>query len=55
VAFVADNKGTAGWGSDDGFPPADHDLVGSLRHAGFSADEIHWIAEQKPRRLFRLT
>jgi aminocarboxymuconate-semialdehyde decarboxylase len=42
-------------GSDDGFPPADHDPMGSLRRAGFSADEIHWIAEQNPRRLFRLT
>jgi hypothetical protein len=42
-------------GSDDGFPLADHDPMGSLRRAGFSADEIHWIAEQNRRRLFRPT
>jgi aminocarboxymuconate-semialdehyde decarboxylase len=42
-------------GSDDGFPPADHDPVGSLRRAGFSADEIREIGEHTPRRLFRLT
>jgi aminocarboxymuconate-semialdehyde decarboxylase len=43
-------------GSDDGFPPADHDPLGSLRRAGFSGEEIHRIAEANPRRLFaRLT
>jgi aminocarboxymuconate-semialdehyde decarboxylase len=43
-------------GSDDGFPPADHDPLGSLRRAGFSEEEIHRIAEANPRRLFaRLT
>jgi aminocarboxymuconate-semialdehyde decarboxylase len=41
-------------GSDDGFPPADHDPLGSLRRAGFTADEIDRIAEANPRRLFRL-
>jgi aminocarboxymuconate-semialdehyde decarboxylase len=39
-------------GSDDGFPPADHDPLGSLRRAGFSDEEIHRIAEATPRRLF---
>ena len=39
-------------GSDDGFPPADHDPLGSLRRAGFSAEEIHRIADANPRRLF---
>lgn len=41
-------------GSDDSFPPADHDPLASLRAAGFSADEIHRIGEVNPRRLFRL-
>jgi aminocarboxymuconate-semialdehyde decarboxylase len=41
-------------GSDDSFPPADHDPLASLRAAGFSADDIHRIAETTPRRLFRL-
>jgi aminocarboxymuconate-semialdehyde decarboxylase len=41
-------------GSDDSFPPADHDPLASLRAAGFTADEIHQIAETTPRRLFRL-
>jgi aminocarboxymuconate-semialdehyde decarboxylase len=39
-------------GSDDGFPPADHDPLASLRAAGFTADEIHRIADGNPRRLF---
>jgi aminocarboxymuconate-semialdehyde decarboxylase len=41
-------------GSDDGFPPADHDPLGSLRRAGFGADDIDRIGEKNPRRLFRL-
>ncbi|MGH7391178.1 MAG: amidohydrolase family protein [Candidatus Rokuibacteriota bacterium] len=41
-------------GSDDSFPPADHDPLKSLRGAGFSAEEIHRIGEANPRRLFRL-
>ena len=41
-------------GSDDSFPPADRDPMGSLRRAGFSDEEIHQIAEVNPRRLFRL-
>jgi aminocarboxymuconate-semialdehyde decarboxylase len=41
-------------GSDDGFPPADHAPLASLRAAGFSADEVHRIGETNPRRLFRL-
>jgi hypothetical protein len=39
-------------GTDDGFPPADHDPLGSLRRAQFSVEEIHQIAEVNPRRLF---
>ena len=39
-------------GSDDGFPPADHDPLGSLRRAGFSEEEVHLIADGNPRRLF---
>jgi aminocarboxymuconate-semialdehyde decarboxylase len=39
-------------GTDDGFPPADHDPLGSLRRAGFSADDIDRIADDNPRRLF---
>ena len=41
-------------GSDDGFPPADHDPLGSLWRAGFGGDEVHQIAEANPRALFRL-
>lgn len=41
-------------GSDDGFPPADHDPLGSLRRAGFGADDIHRIADVNPHRLFHL-
>jgi len=41
-------------GSDDGFPPADHDPLASLRAAGFTAGDIERIAEANPRRLFRL-
>jgi len=41
-------------GSDDGFPPADLDPLGSLRRAGFTPDEIHQIGERNPRALFRL-
>jgi aminocarboxymuconate-semialdehyde decarboxylase len=40
-------------GTDDGFPPADHDPLGSLRRAGFSEEEIHRIADANPRALFR--
>jgi aminocarboxymuconate-semialdehyde decarboxylase len=39
-------------GTDDGFPPADEDPLGSLRRAGFSEDEIRRIADTNPRRLF---
>jgi len=39
-------------GTDDGFPPADHDPLGSLRRAGFDEAEIHRIAEATPRALF---
>jgi aminocarboxymuconate-semialdehyde decarboxylase len=39
-------------GTDDGFPPADHDPLGSLRRAGFSEDDVHRIADANPRRLF---
>jgi aminocarboxymuconate-semialdehyde decarboxylase len=41
-------------GSDDSFPPADLDPLGSLRGAGVSDEEIHRIGEANPRRLFRL-
>jgi aminocarboxymuconate-semialdehyde decarboxylase len=40
-------------GTDESFPPADRDPMGSLRRAGFSASELHAIAEDNPRRLFR--
>ena len=40
-------------GTDDSFPPADHDPLGTLRSAGFSDEEIHRIAEINPRELFR--
>jgi aminocarboxymuconate-semialdehyde decarboxylase len=41
-------------GSDDPFPPADRDPLGSLRAAGFSDGEISTIADENPHRLFRL-
>lgn len=41
-------------GSDDPFPPADHDPLGSLRAAGFSPADITIIADGNPNRLFRL-
>jgi aminocarboxymuconate-semialdehyde decarboxylase len=41
-------------GSDDSFPPADHDPLASLAAAGFSPAQIRTIAETTPRRLFRL-
>jgi aminocarboxymuconate-semialdehyde decarboxylase len=41
-------------GTDDSFPPADHDPLGTLQRAGFSDEEIHRIAERNPRELFRL-
>jgi aminocarboxymuconate-semialdehyde decarboxylase len=41
-------------GSDDSFPPADHDPLASLRAAGFGAADIQRIGEDNPRRLFRL-
>ena len=41
-------------GTDDSFPPADMDPLGSLNSAGFSATEINQVAEVNPRRLFRL-
>ena len=40
-------------GTDDGFPPVDNDPLGSLRTAGFSAEEIHRIADTTPRAVFR--
>jgi aminocarboxymuconate-semialdehyde decarboxylase len=56
LRYLADRVGTEQLviGSDDSFPPADHDPLGSLRAAGFGAEEIHRIGETNPRRLFRL-
>ena len=39
-------------GSDYSFPPADLDPIGTVRAAGFSAEEIQAICEQNPRSLF---
>jgi aminocarboxymuconate-semialdehyde decarboxylase len=41
-------------GTDDSFPPADSDPLGSLRSAGFTAEEIHQIAEVNPAQLFKV-
>ncbi len=41
-------------GTDYSFPPADHDPMASLRAAGFDAAQIAQIADENPRRLFRL-
>jgi aminocarboxymuconate-semialdehyde decarboxylase len=41
-------------GSDDSFPPADHDPLASLRAAGFAEADMRRITEDNPRELFRL-
>jgi aminocarboxymuconate-semialdehyde decarboxylase len=41
-------------GSDDSFPPADHDPLASVRAAGFSEADIRRIADENPRTLFRI-
>jgi aminocarboxymuconate-semialdehyde decarboxylase len=41
-------------GSDESFPPADDDPLGSLSAAGFSVAQIEQVAEANPRRLFPL-
>lgn len=40
-------------GTDESFPPADRDPLGSLRRAGFGEPEIARIGERNPRELFR--
>jgi len=56
LRFLAESVGVSRLviGSDDSFPPADHDPLGSLRAAGFGLAEIETIAETNPRRVFRL-
>ena len=41
-------------GTDDSFPPADADPLGSMQRAGFSEADVRQIAEDNPRRLFHL-
>jgi aminocarboxymuconate-semialdehyde decarboxylase len=41
-------------GSDDSFPPADHDPLASLRAAHFAEADLRRITEDNPRELFRL-
>jgi aminocarboxymuconate-semialdehyde decarboxylase len=41
-------------GTDDGFPPADHDPLGNLTRAGLGAADVQAIADDNPRRLFKL-
>jgi aminocarboxymuconate-semialdehyde decarboxylase len=55
LQFLADCVGVERMviGTDDSFPPADHDPLASLRAAGFSAEEIHVIGEKNPRGLFK--
>lgn len=56
LRFLAEVVGTQRMvlGTDDSFPPADLDPIGHLRHAGFDEGVINQIAEENPRRLFRL-
>lgn len=56
LRFLAESVGVSRMviGSDDSFPPADHDPLGSLRAAGFGPEEIEVIAETNPKRIFRL-
>jgi aminocarboxymuconate-semialdehyde decarboxylase len=42
-------------GTDYSFPPADLAPLRTLHEAGFSAQDIDKIAEQNPRRIFRLS
>jgi aminocarboxymuconate-semialdehyde decarboxylase len=39
-------------GTDYSFPPADEDSLGTVRRAGFTAEETRLITEANPRRLF---
>lgn len=39
-------------GTDESFPPADRDPLGSLRRAGFAEADIRRIADENPRALF---
>jgi aminocarboxymuconate-semialdehyde decarboxylase len=41
-------------GTDDPFPPADRDPLGSLALAGFTAEEIQQVAQFNPATLFKL-
>ena len=56
LRFVADTVGIDRMviGTDDSFAPADHDPLGSLRAAGFGAQDIELIGTQNPKRLFHL-
>ncbi len=54
LRFLADAVGLdrLALGTDESFPPADLDPLGSLQAAGFSAKDVKAIAEDNPRRLF---
>ncbi len=56
LRYLAERVGTERivLGSDDSFPPADHDPLASLRAAGFGAADLKKITEENPRGLFRL-
>ncbi len=56
LRFLADTVGTDRMviGTDDSFPPADHDPIGSLQAAGFGAGDIEIIGTRNPTRLFHL-
>ena len=41
-------------GTDDSFPPADRDPLGSLKSAGFTTEEIQQIANVNPSALFKI-
>ncbi|HWI79636.1 MAG TPA: amidohydrolase family protein [Ramlibacter sp.] len=55
LRFLAQSVGVGALvlGTDDSFPPADEDPLGSLRAAQFTGAEIDAIAERNPRQLFR--
>lgn len=55
LRFLAETVGVERMviGTDDSFPPADGNPLGSLRDAGFGEPEIQMIGEVNPRRLFR--
>lgn len=54
LRFLADTVGVdrVALGTDESFPPADRDPIGSVKAAGFSAADVERITDINPRRMF---